>query len=422
MRRKAHIDSNQSLPGAPLACSFCGRAEQDVGTLIAGPSVYICERCVAEYSDQVRRAAGPRDLPSLGGLAKPRDIHGFLDEYVVGQDHAKKVLSVAVYNHYKRVAHRSAGGVLEIGKSNILLVGPSGSGKTLLAQTLARFLDVPLAVADATCLTEAGYVGEDVESVIQRLLSQCDNDAEKARRGIVYLDEIDKLARRSHNPTHSRDVSGEGVQQSLLKLMEGTVVHVPVPGGRRGQQEQLAVDTRDILFICGGAFSGLDELVSRRRVERSIGFNAAVDDGTDGARHLQERLEPQDFMAYGLIPELIGRLPVVAALDALDEEALVRILTEPSNALLRQFRILLAMDDCELVFTEGAQRAIAREALSRGTGARGLRAVVERVLLEPMFSMPQAHGDRLVIDEDGVLATAGPRYEYRQAPVDRIAQ
>lgn len=404
--------------GEPLFCSFCGKAEEEVGTLIAGPSAFICDDCVADCNRLLRAelAVPPREL--LKGLPKPRQIHAFLDQYVVGQQQAKRVLSVAVYNHYKRLAHRQLGEELEISKSNVLMIGPSGSGKTLLAETLARMLDVPFAVIDATGLTEAGYVGEDVESTVQKLLQACDYDAEKASRGIVYIDEIDKLARRSINPAHGRDVSGEGVQQGLLKLLEGTVVSVPGKGGRR-QQEQVQVDTRDILFICGGAFAGLEKVVGSRVNPRGIGFSAPI--APSDAKELGDDLHADDLVGFGLIPELVGRLPVVALLEALDEAALVDILTKPKNALVRQYTELFALDDCQLEITEEALHAIAAEAIARNTGARGLRAVLERVLLEPMYRVP-AEGDvqSVVIDADCVAGKPAV-YRYDKAK-QQVAQ
>jgi len=338
---------------------------------------------------------------------------------VVGQKAAKKVLAVAVYNHYKRLAHNKSSDRLQISKSNILMIGPSGSGKTLLAETLARFLDVPFTVADATSLTEAGYVGEDVESIVLKLLQACDYDVDRASRGIIYIDEIDKLASRALNPTHGRDVSGEGVQQALLRMMEGTVVNVSVKGQKRpGQQEQLQVDTRNILFICGGAFAGLEKVVERRLTPRGIGFGATV--AAERSATLSAELEAADLVSFGMIPEFIGRLPIIAALDELDEDALVGILTEPKNALIKQYAHLFALDGCELEITDEALRAVAREAMSRGTGARGLRSVLEALLLEPMYTVP-ARGDveRLILDAD-CLEGAACRYVYVEAP--KIAQ
>ena len=413
MSRKYYHDSPRQNAEA-LYCSFCGKAEADVGALIAGPSAFICEMCVEDCTQLLQAELGMSPQQILAGLPKPRDIAAFLDNYVVGQEAAKRVLSVAVYNHFKRLAHNRSGDRLEIAKSNILLIGPSGSGKTLFAETLARFLEVPFAVADATTLTEAGYVGEDVDSIVQKLLQACDYDVDKAQQGIVYIDEIDKLASRSANPTHGRDVSGEGVQQGLLKLIEGTVVTVSGKGGKRGmQQEQVQVDTRGILFICGGAFAGLDKLVASRTTPRGIGFSAEV--ATPHAE-LADKLDSMDLVSFGLIPELIGRLPVLAVLDELSEEMLVNILTQPKSALIKQYAHLFALDGCELEFTDEALRAIAREALSRGTGARGLRAVLERVLLEPMYTVP-ARGDvrRLVVDE--ACVAGGPaRYELLELP------
>jgi len=413
MSRRNHRDSSVQTDGS-LFCSFCGKAEDDVSALIAGPSAYICELCVQDCTDLLEQEFGASALGAIRDLPKPRDIHAHLDQYVIGQEHAKKVLAVAVYNHYKRLAHNRRGDRVEIAKSNVLLIGPSGSGKTLLAETLARFLEVPFVVVDATTLTEAGYVGEDVESIIQKLLQSCDYDVDKASRGIVYIDEIDKLAARSQNPTHGRDVGGEGVQQGLLKLIEGTRVAVPARGGRRGlQQDQLQVDTRNILFICGGAFAGLSKIVARRALPRSIGFAATVA-GEAGA-DLRRELETMDLVEFGMIPELIGRLPVTAVLDELDEDALVRILTEPKNSLIRQFRHLFELDGCQLEISDEAIRGIASRALKRGTGARGLRSLLEELLLEPMFTVP-ARGDvRRVVVDAACLSGSPATYEFGEA-------
>jgi len=418
MSRRTYQDGRGG-PNESLSCSFCGKAEDEVGALIAGPSAFICEHCVEDCTRLLGSEFGESSLAAVKSLPKPREIHEFLSKYVVGQEQAKKVLSVAVYNHYKRLAQNKIRGGLEIAKSNILLIGPSGSGKTLLAETLARYLDVPFAVADATSLTEAGYVGEDVESIVLKLLQACDFDPEKAARGIVYIDEIDKLARRSLNPTHGRDVGGEGVQQGLLKLIEGTVVTVAQRGGKRGMhQDQIQVDTREILFICGGAFAGLDKVVARRAAPRSIGFAATT---AEQSVDVRAALESTDLVEFGLIPEFIGRLPIVAMLDELDEQALVRILTEPKNALTKQYAHLFELDGCELHLTADALTGIAREALSRGTGARGLRAVLEGLLLDAMYTVP-ARGDvrRVVIDGE---CLKGAPASYEMMPLShKIAQ